>query len=97
MQKIHEPGYSSSQKFRAYTFECLYAITGYEGRVDKGNEPHDFYPYSDSIDYMKEDIRIWEEWLEKNKCTMTLEKADSLIYVHSKNFPGLCWPFELKE
>gem|GEM_PF-6389684 len=35
VERIHQKGYSSELVTRAYTFECLFAVTGYEGYVDK--------------------------------------------------------------
>lgn len=94
VERIHQKGYSSELVTRAYTFECLFAVTGYEGYVDKSNEPHCFYPYSDTIDYIKIDIQRWRKWYELNKCTMTMVKADSLIAKHAKEYgiPDLNWP-----
>jgi len=94
VELINKEGSNSDINQRAYTFECLYAITGLEGHVDKGNEPHYFYPYSDSIDYVKYDIQEWKKWYEINKCTITLRKADSMIVLHGNKFgvPDLEWP-----
>ena len=94
VQKINSENASSDIKVRAFTYECLFALTGYEGHVDKANEPHYIYPYSDSIDYIKIDIDEWCKWYELNKFKMTIVKADSLIKVHSIEYgvDNLQWP-----
>jgi hypothetical protein len=97
IEKIHTEGYSSSVKVRGFTYECLYAVTGYEGHADKGNEPPYFALYSDSIDYIKVDIEKWSQWYESNKCSMTLQKADSLFNQWSVNHgDSLQWPPPVK-
>jgi hypothetical protein len=100
VEKIQKEGYfldtdyAESANCRAFSIECLAAITGYQGYVDKGNEPHYFYPYSDTIDYVDVDIKKWQEWYEDNKCTITMQTADSLIKKYSIDYgvPGLHWP-----
>lgn len=97
VELLNIEGNSSDINLRAFTYECLYAITGLEGHVDKGNEPHYFYPYSDSIEYVESDIQEWKKWYEINKCTITLRKADSIIVLHGIKFgvPNLAWPSQL--
>lgn len=97
VELLNKAGNSSDIELRAFTYECLYAITGIESHVDKGNEPHYFYPYSDSINYFEHDIYEWKMWYELNKCTMTISKADSMIVLHSIKFgvPDLEWPSRL--
>lgn len=99
VHKLNSENASSTLKVRVFTYECLFALTGYEGRVDKSNEPHCFYPHSDSVDFIKEDIEIWLKWYELNKCTMTIEKADSIIQRHSIEFgiDSLQWPPSVNE
>lgn len=94
VKQINSEGFSSDIDLRSTVYECLFAVTGYEGQVDKGNEPHCYYLYNDSIDYISIDIKKWQTWYDLNKCTMTINKADSLILVHSINhgIPRLKWP-----
>ena len=88
---IENSTYMDSFNARAHSLECLYAITGYEGFVDKNNEPHYFYP---TYELAEQDIKYWKKWYKKNKCGFTLEKADSLIRHHAKEDlnPSLDWP-----
>ena len=72
-------GYTSSLSERIKSIDCMYALTGYLGYVDRGNEPHYLYP---DIDSVLVDIRIWRQWYENNKCGFTLQMADSIF----KNF-----------
>jgi hypothetical protein len=94
VELLNKEGNSSDINLRVYTYECLYAITGFEGHVDKDNEPHYFYPYSDTIEYVEYDIQEWKKWYEINKCIITKMKADSLIILHGIKigFPNLIWP-----
>jgi hypothetical protein len=79
---------------RAFSIECLSAVTGYQGHVDKSTDPHYFYPYSDTIEYIDVDIKKWQEWYENYKCNVTKQMADSLIKKYSIDYgvPGLHWP-----
>jgi hypothetical protein len=99
VHKLNNEKVASDIKVRASTYECLSALTGYVGHVDKANEPHYFYPYSDTIDYVKTDIEEWCKWYELNKCKMTIAKADSLIQKHSIEYgvDNLHWPPPEKE
>ena len=72
-------GYESSTWERANSINCMYALTGYLGYVDIGNEPHYLYPDIDSVPV---DIRIWRKWYDDNKCGFTMQMADSIF----KNF-----------
>lgn len=74
-----------------HAFGCLIAITGYEGRVDLFGEPIAIYTYREDLD---KDLKIWKQWYEANKCSFTLEKADSLIarYREVIGDPELNWP-----
>jgi len=94
VKQINSEGYSSDLYLRTLVYECLFAVTGYEGHADKSNEPHCFYPYNDSIDYIDFDIKEWLKWYEFNKCSITLNMADSLILNHSvtHGIPELKWP-----
>ena len=82
VDKIQLHGYTTNRGYstymdsfdaRANSLECLYAITGYEGFVDKNNEPHYFYP---TYELAEQDIKYWKKWYKKNKCGLTLEKAE---------------------
>ncbi|MDR1182225.1 MAG: hypothetical protein LBL13_09655 [Bacteroidales bacterium] len=79
---------------RVFSIECLYAITGYEGYADKITQPYYYYPSSDTIEYIDVDINKWQEWYEDNKCTFTMQMADSLIKKHAAfwDIPSLTWP-----
>ncbi|MDR1182224.1 MAG: hypothetical protein LBL13_09650 [Bacteroidales bacterium] len=94
VEKTQKETYMSSLECRAFSIECLYAMTGYEGHVDKWTQPYYFYPYSDTIEYIDVDIAKWQEWYENNKCTFTIQMADSLFKNHATKygFPGLHWP-----
>ncbi len=74
-----------------HAFECLIAVTGYEGRVDLfANTPATYRKDGE----MDEDLKVWKQWYEDNKCSFTLEKADSLIerYKEVIGDPDLTWP-----
>lgn len=90
-------GYYCDDGTRMNAFGCLIAITGYEGRVDLfANTPATYTYYSNDcdVDLEGEDLNIWKQWYEANKCSFTLEKADSLIvrYREVIGDPELTWP-----
>lgn len=83
--------YYSDTGTRMHAFECLIAVTGYEGRVDLfANTPATYRKDGE----MDEDLKVWKQWYEDNKCSFTLEKADSLIerYKEVIGDPDLTWP-----
>ncbi|WP_295913863.1 hypothetical protein [uncultured Alistipes sp.] len=88
---VHYKGYYSDLGTRLHAFECLIAITGYEGSVDLFGEPVAIYTYREDLD---KDLNIWKQWYEANKCSFTLAKADSLIarYREVIGDPELTWP-----
>ncbi|MDR1182223.1 MAG: hypothetical protein LBL13_09645 [Bacteroidales bacterium] len=90
VEKIQIEGYflprQEDFECRAVSIECLAAIAGYEGYVDKSTDHHYFYQCADSVDV---DLRIWRDWYENNKCTFTIQMADSLIKKQDSN---LHWP-----
>ena len=90
-------GYCCDDRTRMHAFECLIAVTGYEGRVDLfANTPATYssYPNNCDKDLEGEDLKIWQQWYEDNKCSFTLAKADSLIarYKDVIGDPELTWP-----
>ena len=91
---IKSDSHTENVNSRAFPIECLYAVTGYEGHVDKWTQPYYFYPYSDTIEYIDVDIKMWQEWYESNKCGFTKHMADSLIKKHAViwDIPDLTWP-----
>jgi len=84
-------GYISTLRTRASALLCLYAITGYKGHVDTGNEPHYCYPNADLMDI---DLVVWKEWYERNRCNFTIQMADSLIHLVGLEhfYDDLTWP-----
>jgi hypothetical protein len=91
---IKSDSHTENVDSRAFPIECLYAVTGYEGHVDKWTQPYYFYPYSDTIEYIDVDIKKWQEWYENNRCKFTKQMADSLIKKHAGiwDIPNLTWP-----
>jgi hypothetical protein len=70
-----------------FAFQCLHAITGAESNIIVNSDAPYFYPTTESKDYTEffyEDLIRWNDWYEKNKYSMTLKKADSLLQVRSK-------------
>lgn len=88
---INGKGYYTDFKTRCNTFECLIAITGFEGHVDFGSSFHGSYPCRELLD---QDLDTWTKWYEDNKCSFTLERADSLIRLRAilRDIPDLAWP-----
>jgi hypothetical protein len=68
---------------RSNAFNCLFAITNIHSEVIRNGDAPYFYPYSESRNYYFEDIDNWYKWYEHNKCTITTQKADSLIKAFS--------------
>lgn len=90
-------GYYCDDGTRMNAFGCLMAITGYAGRVDLfANTPATYTHYSNDWDkdLEGEDLKIWKQWYEDNKCSFTLVRADSLIarYREVIGDPELTWP-----
>lgn len=54
------------------------SVTAIEARISDFDTPH----YKNDKNF-NEDVKRWEEWFKKNKCSMTFEKADSLYRVYS--------------
>lgn len=88
---IFNKGYYSDFGTRMHAFECLIAVTGYEGHVDLFANTPATYPQPE---YLDEDLEVWKQWYEDNKCSFTLEKANSLIerYKEEIGAPELTWP-----
>lgn len=55
----------------------LNAVTNIESRI---RSPE--VPIYDRKNWLAEDIDKWNEWYSKNKCSYTLEKADSIVHVY---------------
>ena len=52
----------------------LNAVSGYESQI---TDIH--FPSYERRDLLYDDIGKWRKWLGNNKCTMTMERADSLL------------------
>jgi hypothetical protein len=79
-----------------YAFQCLHALTGVESNIIVNSEDPYFYPTTESKDFTEfyyEDLIRWNDWYEKNKLTMTLSKADSLLKIRSEKVGyEIKWP-----
>ncbi|QHT67567.1 hypothetical protein GXP67_13480 [Rhodocytophaga rosea] len=57
-----------------------------------------FYPVPpEEIDYFYKDLMNWLDWYEDNKCKITINKADSIIFAYGLNHLGdtLSWPTDV--
>lgn len=88
---VFSEGYYCDDGTRMHAFECLIAITGYEGRVDLFANTPAIYHNDGELD---KDLKKWKQWYKANKCSFTLAKADSLIarYREVIGDPELTWP-----
>lgn len=75
---------------KAHTGEYRYVDITQQAAIFLANvtekTPKDFqYDYGlyDSDEGYEEDLKHWNNWFENNKCSMTIEKADSLLRVNS--------------
>ena len=68
------------EKVEAILF--LNAVTGHESQVSNLH-----FAIYDSIDLLYQDLRIWQNWLEENKCLMTIARADSTLDRYNRGVP----------
>ena len=60
-------------------FIFLTVISGHRTKVNDPENPS----YENKTDF-KQDLLLWNQWYESNKCSITLKKADSLFIAYKK-------------
>ncbi|QHT69166.1 hypothetical protein GXP67_22245 [Rhodocytophaga rosea] len=75
-------GYMMNEDYLSNAYNCLHAITNIHRKVARSGGAPYFYPNGEEDSYF-EDVDNWYSWYEQNKCTITVQKADSLIRAFS--------------
>lgn len=70
--ELLEQDITIEKKVNAILF--LNAVTGVEAKVD---DPH--IALYKNREELYDDLKKWQNWLEANRCSMTWQKADSLV------------------
>ena len=65
------------------SFRVLETLTGHKSKVKFGDG---FYWYETEEEYLN-DLQIWMNWIEDNKCHMNLEIAEDTFALHREPLP----------
>lgn len=69
-------------------YYCLEALTKHHSLLDVNSDMPLFYPSApDSVNYFCQDLEAWMDWYEKNKCSINMQTANSIL-----NSDSIKWP-----